>query len=245
LVAVQDLLLILLVCLIFVPVAGRQALGSWLAESRRGRRLLLASTAVGVLGMAGENVMLLGSGAGAEQPRSLAEVDRPEWPRGFYARTAFATPGLFPRLESELTTSAATREGRDSLHRHAAVRCRTPCNVVTDVVPTRFSRVSVDGRALPQSELRSSGPAAPQDASGDELRKVARTRRLAFALPAGQHRVQITLLPAWTRTYPLGIVAVSLTALLAQLACVWPRRRAWLSTDHGGRREPAAFRHPC
>ena len=96
---------------------------------------------------------------------------------------------------------------------------------MTDVVPTRFLRVSVDGREQSRDLLRASGPAVPEGASRAERRAIVWTRRIAVVLPAGSHTVVITLLPRWVRALSPAMVAVAAALFLAVLGA---GLQAWL-----------------
>jgi hypothetical protein len=228
LVAAQDLLLLALVALTFARTPERGAVGAQFAGSRAGRVVLGVATAVGLLGSAMESRMLLAAGRldGASADLMLAEIERPAWPSTFYARGTFAMSRAFAPLGADLPAVGATTRADGRYGRALEVECATTCGVVTDVVPTRFADVRVDGRALPRGDLRASGFPAPLTAPREEQREADRARRLAVVLPAGTHRVTIRLVPFWVRLVSPALVAIAATAVVAQLAAALARRRA-------------------
>jgi hypothetical protein len=221
LVAAQDLLLLALVALTFARPPG-------FARSRAGRVLLGVATGVGLLGNAMESRMLLAAPRldGASADRMLAETLRPDWPSTFYARGTFAMSRAFAPLGADLPGVGATTRADGRYGRAVEVECASACGVVTDVVPTRFAAVRVDGRALPRGDLRASGFPAPSSAPREEQREADRARRLAVVLPVGTHRIAITLVPFWVRLVSPALVALAAAAVVAQLAAALARRRA-------------------
>jgi len=248
LVGTQDLLLVLLACLTFLRIGGRDAVGAWLARSRIGWNLLLVCTTVGFAAAANQALDLLipftlaqGVPRTSKEPAThpaelapaaiavkLAEVkDTTRRPATFYSFGAYGMSRIFPLLGPEAGTpiTVPTRAGLHPFRRRLRVDCRSACTVVTDVVPTRFLRVSVDGRDLPRRELRCSGPPIAESAWIGDRRSTAWARRLSVVLPAGPHRIVITLLPWWVRTLSPAVAAIAAVFFLAELALAWPVRR--------------------
>ena len=228
LVGAQDLLLVLLVALTFASRHGGEPVGAWLARSRAAAALLIVATAVGLGGpvMEARRVRALGPLPGGE--RMLAEAAGKAFPSSFYALGTFSMSRAFPLLPpgSPAATQVATERGVTRHERRLRAECPRDCVVVTDIVPTRFVTVAVDGRPLPASALYVSGAPTPDGVSREARRSAERVRRIALCLPAGAHRVEFTLLPPWVRLFSPAIVAVLAAGLAAWLAGALARRRA-------------------